>query len=240
MRGLKRKSERSDKAETLTGGRITALEAQVRDPDRISIFIEDQFACGISGELVEQFGLSVGAELTDEDLKAIVAASEMIRARNLAYLLLSYRVRSVTEVKRRLIQKGFDASIVRTVTEEMAAAGSLDDDAFAKAWVRNRMENRPRGKTSLRWELRQKGVSREKAEAALEGVSPDTEIESARNLALQRWERERNADPDKRRQRVIGLLQRRGYNWETIREALSSLVDEVQGDKSEFDDDSED
>jgi regulatory protein len=130
-----------------------------------------------------------------------------------------------------LLQKGFDVTLVKRVIEELLSSGLLDDAAFAQSWVRNRQQSKPRGKSLLRHELRQKGVARETTEAALEALTPEQEGEVARMLAARRWEREAKVDPALRKRRVIGFLQRRGYSWETIRDALAPLESEIPEDE---------
>jgi regulatory protein len=216
---------------TPSSGRITALEPQVRHPDRVNLYLDGRFACGLSQEVVARKCLCVGQDLTSDDLQALLGDEEVQRVRDSAYLLLSYRARSHTEIEGRLLQKGFDATLVKRVLEELVSAGLIDDTDFAQNWVRNRQQSRPRGKSLLRWELRQKGVASATTEAALETLTPEQEVEAARTLALRRMERETNPDPAVTQRRIIGFLQRRGYRWETIREALASLEALDPGDE---------
>ncbi|MBW3623804.1 MAG: RecX family transcriptional regulator [Armatimonadetes bacterium] len=212
-------------------GRITALEPQKRHPDRMNLYLDGRFACGLSERVVFDNGLHVGKDLSSEDLAVLLGDEETQRAFNAAYLLLSYRSRSLSEIENRLRQKGFAPPLVKRVTEDLTAAGLLDDTAFAEGWVRNRQQSKPRGKSLLRWELRQKGVSRETAESALESLQPEDESEAAQRLARKYLEREKSDDPRVRQRRVIGMLQRRGYNWEVIREALGALEELLRGDE---------
>ncbi len=206
-------------------GRITALEPQKRHPDRVSLFLDGRFACGLSQMTALDHGLHVGIELTSEAFDALLGDEESRHALDAAYLLLSYRARSTHEISARLLHKGFAPQLVEQVTDDLIAAGLLDDTAFAESWVRSRQETRPRGGALLRHELRQKGVSKETTEAALESLDPQTEIDAAHELAQRQCVQLRDLDPRVRRRRIIGRLQRRGFSWETIRDALASLDD---------------
>jgi regulatory protein len=213
------------------GGRITAIEPQKRHPDRVNLFLDGRFACGLSERTAQDRGLHVGKDLTPEDMAGLMGDEETQRAFNAACNLLSYRARSQAEIQQRLAQKGFPAPVVETVTGDLAAAGLLDDSAFAESWVRNRQQFKPRGKSLLKHELRRKGVSRETTEAALEALRPEDEVAGARQLAHKYLERDTNTDPRLRQRRVTGQLQRRGYSWETIREALEPLEHLLRGDE---------
>ena len=207
------------------GGRITAIEPQKRRPDRISLYLDGRFACGLSERVAQDAGLHIGKDLGPDDLAALLGDEETCRAFNAAYLLLSYRARSRAEIEKRLAQKGYPPSLVERVMDDLSASGLLDDSAFAEGWVRNRRQTKPRGKSLLRYELRQKGIPRETADSVLEAIGAEEEVAGARAVAQRFLEREKNADPVQRRRRAIGLLQRRGYGWETIREALGALED---------------
>src|SRR3954463_3097454 len=71
------------------GGRITAVEPQKRHPDRVSLFLDGRFACGLSEETASLCGLAVGRDLSPEEMGRILDQEETRRAREAAYLLLS-------------------------------------------------------------------------------------------------------------------------------------------------------
>lgn len=222
------------KPSLLQSGTITALEPQKRHPDRVNLYLDGRFACGLSERTALDNGLHVGKELGPDEFAALLGDEETQRAFASAYLLLSYRARSRAEIEKRLLQKGYPSSLVERVIDDLTAAGLLDDSAFAESWVRNRQQTKPRGKTLLRWELRQKGVSKEATESALEELQPEEEAAGARVLAQRYMEREKSTDPYQRKRRVIDRLRRRGYGWETIREALGALED-LQNEGEPFD-----
>ena len=149
--------------------------------------------------------------------------TELKSARECAYHFLGYRARSQSEIEARLKKEGYLPVTVEQVVEELTASGYLDDAAFSKNWVQGRQEHRPRSRSMLRWELRGKGVSREISDEAVDGLTQDQEVSAARALVESRLLRADSLDPETRRRRLVGVLQRRGYNWATIREAMAGL-----------------
>ena len=93
----------------MRGGRITRISAQVRDPKRSNIFLDGEFAFGMTTDRVLLEGLAPNDELTAEQVARLVALDESDRATDAGMMLLSYRPRSAKEVRDRLARKGFSA-----------------------------------------------------------------------------------------------------------------------------------
>ena len=103
-----------------------------------------------------------------------------------AMRFLSYRARSQAEVRRNLREAGVDETTVDAVLERLAQQGYVNDAEFARFWVENREQFRPRGTQALRQELRQKGVDDQTSAEILSGLD---QVASARKAAQARAER---------------------------------------------------
>jgi regulatory protein len=217
-------------------GKITALRAQANDPQRVNLFINDKFAIGISLNTISKLNLYVGQEVTDDGYARIEQTEGADKAMQIALRFLEARPRSSAEIRERLRQKAFDATVIEQALERLSQAGLIDDDAFARFWVENRQTCRPRGIGALRNELRLKGVDR----AIVETVLSDDELtgdEPERAMTLARAAVRKYAKaPDRMTftRRLGGYLQRRGFNFETIRPIVDQLWDELrQGQDAE-------
>ena len=199
-------------------GRITAIRLQKRDTRRVNVFIEGEFALGLALELA--VGLSKGQYLSDAEIADLRAADEQARAYEQALDFLAPRPRSQAEVANRLRRKGFSESAVKETLTRLSRAGLIDDEAFARYWIANREQFRPRGRRALRYELRRKGVP----DRVIDELLPEVdEVESACRAARQRMHKWRNLDPATRRRKMSDYLRRRGFDYEVIREAWGRL-----------------
>lgn len=84
-----------------------------------------------------------------------------------AIRFLETRARSVAEVRRRLVDAGFDPALVDGAVDRLLELRLLDDEEFARAWVASRDRARPRGSRALRAELARKGIERVTIDAVL-------------------------------------------------------------------------
>ena len=89
------------------------------------------------------------------------------RAYQQALGLLSRRPRSENEIRQRLKRKKITEEVQDRVIDRLNDANYLDDLAFARAWVENRNEFRPRSAWAIRAELRKKGVANTTIDEAL-------------------------------------------------------------------------
>jgi SOS response regulatory protein OraA/RecX len=77
------------------------------------------------------------------------------------------------EIRAALSRRGFGDDVVRSVVEELARQGYIDDLQFAQVWVTSRSVHQFHGRLRLQRDLRQKGVPDEIAESVLKDSLPD-------------------------------------------------------------------
>ena len=200
---------------------ITKIEPQ-RDPARMNVFLDGRFAFGLGTAIVEERGLRAGQALSPGEIAALQADDELGRAVDKALAFLTVRPRSVREVRERLAKKGIEPRTVDAVVARLAGWGYVGDEDFARYWVENRGANQPRGKRLLRQELWRKGVERETVDRVLEEAEID-ESGAALALARKRLHQLRALDEPTQRRRLGAFLQRRGYDWPTVKRALDAL-----------------
>lgn len=215
------------------GGTITALRTQKRNPDRVNVYLDGRFAFGLQAIVAAK--LRVGQRLSDAEIEALQEQDVLEKAYERALRFLSYRPRSTAEVRRNLRDKGIPSPVIEAVVERLTRAGLLDDAAFARYWVEQREEFRPRGGAALRHELLQKGVDREIIEEALQNLD---EAHNAYHAAKKRASRYRHLDQATFYRRMAGYLQRRGFPYEVVKEITERVWRESHADAEDVSDES--
>lgn len=208
-------------------GTITALTAQVKSPDRVSVFVDGEFACGLALSVAVAGGLRVGATLTPADLEQLAGQEEVHRARERAVGLLARRPRSSAEIARHLRRHRHEDGVIETVINDLTEAGLIDDAAFAAFWVEQRETFRPRSRLALRQELGQKGIERDVVSEALSSLD---EIDAARRVARKQAGRWRNLPEVEWRARLTRYLLRHGYPYDVVGEVVEETWLALQTD----------
>ncbi|WP_455206302.1 regulatory protein RecX [Kaarinaea lacus] len=139
-------------------------------------------------------------------------------ARLAAMRLLTRREHSSQELKQKLQRKGFDASLVEKISDDLRKEGLLSDARFAESYMRSRC-NKGYGPVRIQLELKQRGVGEEIIAATI--IDDDSEwFELARRVREKRFG---NALPGSATERMKQqrFLQYRGFNQQHLKYALS-------------------
>lgn len=185
-------------------------------------------------EALEAYEAGETAPLIDEERdKALTALRER------ALRLLDQRSRSRHELRERLLApprgkagkagKGtggradegavqeIDAELVDEVLDSLQRSGLINDEVFAREWVRQRFNGRGKSAKMLDIELQRKGVAEADRVEALDQIDEDDERELAYELARKKARSVKaipadRAERDKQLRRIVGVLARRGFN----------------------------
>lgn len=190
-------------------------------------------------EALNAYAAGEGPGLIDHEHEKAAA-----KVRERALRLLDQRSRSRHELRERLldphrVKEGEDGpapDLVDDVLDSLTRSGLIDDEAFAREWVRQRFERRGKSSSVLRRELQNKGVSAAERESALQQIDESDERELARELARKKARSVKavpadRAERDKELRRIVGVLARRGFPQsmalQIAREALDSRCEEL-------------
>ncbi|MBN2097388.1 MAG: regulatory protein RecX [Candidatus Omnitrophica bacterium] len=151
-----------------------------------------------------------------------MSSKELLKAKDCAYRLLAYRPRSTQELTERLEKKGFESAIIKETIASLSALDYLNDEKFARSWVKTKMQLSPVGAGLLRFQLRQKGLANEIINLVLgEYHKQYDEIETAIQLVNSRKKQYKKLKPQARKRRLYGYLKRRGFSQEAIIKAIA-------------------
>lgn len=198
--------------------KITAINVQKRNQQRVSIFLDGEYAFGLS-RIVAAW-LAVGQEISDEKIARLKAEDEheVLYLKTLNFI--QYRTRSSQEIRRYLTKQAVGEDVFERILERLERAGLVDDTRFAQTWVENRSDLRPRSRHALAYELRQRGVDPQAISEALEDVEDEPlALEAARKQA----HRYQELEWQDFRHKLCAYLARRGFNYSISVEAAQKV-----------------
>jgi len=140
----------------------------------------------------------------------------------LSYRYLSIRNRSETEIREYLGKKNAAQEIIDKIVTSLKEKKFLNDEEFARSFVLNRARLKPKGKTLLILELRQKGIAEDLIKKVLDevrGEIPD-ELSQAKSLIIKKMQKMVGMPKQEIYQKVGGFLARRGYSWDVVKKAI--------------------
>jgi regulatory protein len=205
------------------GRKITALKVQKRNSQRINVYLDGEFAFGLSRFAASW--LQVGQDLSPEKIQELqeIDAQEVAYQRALNFI--SYRMRSEKEIHQNLQKHNTPEKVITEVLARMRKSGLVNDLQFAQTWVENRSTFRPRGQRALTIELRQKGIADETIDEALRDLDEEP---LAYQAALKQSRRYAGLEWMAFRQKMSAFLARRGFNYEVAKPVIEQVWAEMQ------------
>lgn len=202
---------------------ITAIKPQKRNPQRVSIYLDGQFAFGLSRFVAAW--LEPGRKLSETEIEKLQNDDTYEIALQKAMQFINHRPRSIEETRRRLKDKGFDDAVIETTLQKLVDQNWLNDLDFSRQWIENRNAFRPRSDRLLSYELRQKGVAEDVIGQALNTYGGDED-----ELAYQAGVKKAKQCQQETRldflKKVGGYLGRRGFHYGIVKPTVERLWQE--------------
>ena len=151
------------------------------------------------------------------------AADLLVKARQRAFRLLKFRLRSEDEIRQRLKRLIFPADVIEETVRFLKEKEFIDDGIFAKLWLQSRLR-RQMGLRRIIRELKEKGISADIIEEITgEAKKGYSEEKIVSDLARERLEKLKNVERGKARQRLYGWLLRRGFSPEIVFDVVNRI-----------------
>jgi len=209
--------------------KITALKTQLRDKDRVNVFVDGKYSFSLDITQVAELGIKTGAEYSAEELAELENESQFgkLYTRSLEYALIRprsqremrdylYRKTRDTRTKTGTIKKGVSPELTERVFNRLFEKGYINDEKFAQFWVENRNVRKGSSLRKLQAELQAKGVERSIIDRTLEG-SERSDIDELKKIIAKKAGR---YDDE---QKFMAYLMRQGFRYDDVKEALGSL-----------------
>lgn len=135
----------------------------------------------------------------------------------------SFRPRSEFEIRQWLKRKKISPVDSEAAIQSLRKVGVIGDEAFAKWWVSQRSEFRPKAKRALVFELVKKGVDKKLAENVV-GAGGANDEELALFVLEKRKKSLAQYNPEIRKKKIKNLLASRGFGWEVVNKVLKDDI----------------
>ena len=200
---------------------ITKIERQKKDRNRCNLYIDGVFFCGLNDDTVLKFGIAANDEIDEKKLGEIRDFDEYIYGKKIAFDYLSYRIRTVSEIRKKLKLKKISEQSIEKVLKHLNELKLTNDEEFAQQLIREKLARNPTGKRVLKQKLFEKGISKEVSDNAIQKAFDEIdEKELALASFTKYFTRIKSEEPDKQRKKTFDLLSRRGFNFDVINEII--------------------
>ena len=197
--------------------RIDSLKNSPDRTGRYWVTFEDGTKLGLYRQTVEDFGLYIGKELTEEEKESLLTAAGKMSAKMRAVRIVSAASVSKRDLEERLVRKGEDPQQAKEAVQWMEELHLVDDRNTAEQVVHSCI-SKGYGLQRAKQALYEKRIPKQYWDEALTDY-PD------QNEKIEKFLRSRlGADSDQKQiKKAIDALIRRGHSYGTIRQVLNNL-----------------
>lgn len=203
-------------------GVITKIEEQ-KNKNRVNIFVDDSFFCGLEKETAVIFGLKLNKEVDEKELEQAVIKSEEKRSFEKAISLIEKKMNTKKELKDKLLKRGFSEDCIKSTINKLEEYHYIDDDLYAKLFIE---QNPNLSKKMISNKLMQKGINKEIIEKNLLCIDNETEYENCMALA-KKFLKTSKIENFNDKQKFMAKLVRRGFSFDIIKKVMSNLNYEI-------------
>ena len=197
--------------------RIDALKNSPDRAGRYWVAFDDGTRLGLYRQTVEDFGLYIGKELTEEEKEQLLTAAGKMSAKMRAVRIVSATSVSRKDLEERLVRKGEDPEQAREAVQWMEDLHLVDDRNTAEQVVHSCI-SKGYGLQRAKQALYEKRIPKQYWEEALQDY-PD-QSDRIESFLLSRLD----ADSDQKQvKKTIDALIRRGHSYSVIRRVLNNL-----------------
>ena len=203
------------------------MELTAAEPRRrglVQLFLDGGAAVKLDAQVFLQSGLKPGDQVSDQELFELIQASDARRAQEKALYLLEYRNYSKRELTEKIARTAASREAAQAAAGRMEELGLIDDRRFGEDYARELFSRKGYGARRAAQELRRKGLDQELVQELVEKYgSPEQRGENIRRVLEKKYPGWR--EDEKVRRRAFAALQRLGYSYQEVREAMGAGED---------------
>jgi len=199
--------------------KITAIKQQIKNPERVSVFVDSKYSFSLSLDELLAERLKKDIDIDESRLKALqkLSVDGKLHLRVLNWLLI--RPHSTKEFRDYLRQKKVDPDQLEGLEADFTKRGYLNDENFAKWFIQQRQAKHKSNRAIIS-ELRAKGIEQAVVQKiTVEGgevMNVSTNQKALKAILNKLSMRPRYQDKDK----LIRYLISKGFNYSDIKSAL--------------------
>ena len=200
--------------------KITDIETQKKNKNRVNVYLDGEFAFGLEMLTVLKLGLKIGQDISPQELKEAIFDSEKAVALEKGMSYIDRGRKTAKQVRDYIEGKGYDPQVVNYVVEKLKYYGYVDDSLYASDYAKQNFSSK--GARRIKQELIQKGISLAQAEKYSAQDSDDA-LKYATQLA-QRYMKNKQSDL-KTLQKLQRHLVSRGYDFDVVNSVIRTFRD---------------
>ncbi|ELC8441813.1 recombination regulator RecX [Clostridium perfringens] len=205
-------------------GKITSIEVQKRNANRVNVYVDEVFTFACDAELIYKQGIQKDSLIDVESIKEIVKEDEFIKCKNSALRTVEKTYKTEKELKDKLKERGFEEDTIKRTVDFLKEYNLLNDEKYAEMYIKDRL--RTQGRNKIKYALIRKGISEEVLLDKLSNIDQEDENDTAFKLAEKKYNMLKKKESDKYKlyQKLFRFLLSKGYDYDCCNSVVRRLT----------------
>lgn len=199
--------------------KITDITPQIKNKSRVSVYADGEYCFSLDGADALRLGVKIGAEISAEDLKIYNLESNLSKAKEKAFDIVTRKAVTEKELRTKLADKGYDTVICDIVVETMKEYNYIDDFDYCERFFEYAV-SKGWGRSKITFELKRRGVEDAIVQEALTAF--DDEPEKRISDIIDTRFSEVDFSDFRQKQKVVRFFASRGFDFDSINNAISN------------------
>lgn len=205
--------------------KITNIEQQKKNKNRMSIYIDNEYAFGLNISIYEKYNLKKNMEVTEEFIEEVLINEEKNKAVNQGLKILTASQKTEKEVRDKLGVLDFEKDIINYAVDYLKEQRYINDEQYTESFIKDQLNFSKDGRRKIRTKLYRKGIDMETIDRMISVIADDVFIENALFVARKRLKTMTFGDEHERDQKIFRFLFYKGYDFDIVKKAVG-IIDE--------------
>lgn len=204
--------------------KITKIEIQKRNKERVNLFLDGEYAFSISIELVYKDDLKTNDEIDSEKLKTVAEHDSLIRCKESALRSIERSYKTEKEVRDKLKLKGYEDNAIDKSIEFLKEYNFVNDNNYTKAFISYKLKSE--GSQKIKYSLIKKGISKEIIDEELSNLNKENEKDTATTIAKKKLAiiKKKENDNYKISSKLYRYLISKGYAYDVTNDVVKEIM----------------
>lgn len=204
--------------------KITNVEVQKKNKDRVNVFVDEEFSFACDGEIVYKYNIKKGNIVNVDELKEIMEEDNFIKCKSSVLRTIEKTYKTEKEIIDKLKDKGFEEKTIKRTLEFLKEYNFLNDKKYTEMFVKDKIK--AQGRNKIKFTLMKKGVCEQLIKDKINNIDKDEEFNGALTLAQKKYNLlvKREEDKFKISQKLYRFLAGKGYGYDCINKVIKQVL----------------
>ncbi|MFN3478055.1 MAG: regulatory protein RecX [bacterium] len=190
----------------------------------VFLFFENNISLKIRYETFIKFNLSVNLSVDEENLQKIKNDSDIYDIKDIVFDLLSRRLHSKDELRKKLLKKKFHLALINDTLDYLEKNNFIDEKKFIEQYIKH-LSNKKYSKIQIITKLREKGIANHNITDMMDKYySENNDSHNAKILALKKLNSLQNISTLSQKQKIFQFLYRKGFEIDLINKIIDDIL----------------